>query len=368
MNLTSDYYLNMNNPAALGFGAMRMPSDKSELDKMIDTYIESGHNYFDTAYIYGGSEEALGKSLIARHSRESYVIASKLPPWHVHSSPKDCEKIFAEQLERTGLKYFDFYLVHSLDESREQDVEDKGLFEWCFNLKKQGLVKHVGFSFHGGTEYLKRLLQRHPESEFVQLQQNYVDNLQGSAAQWQNVALENKKPIIIMEPVKGGSLANLPAPAEKLLKEYAPHRSIASWAIQYAATLEGATCVLSGMSNMEQLSDNIQTFNDLKPLTNSERTLLDQVLVEMSKVANIPCTACKYCHNECPQDINIAENFMLYNEVKRGSAHWNASILYKTIESNRRAHACTSCGLCVSHCPQHINIPKELELVVETFS
>jgi len=362
-----EYYLDMNNPAALGFGAMRMPPGKDELEKMIDTYLASGYNYFDTAYIYGGSEEALGKSLVARHARDSYVIASKLPPWHIHNSPQDCEKIFAEQLQRTGLDYFDFYLVHSLDDNREQDVEDKGLFEWCFNLKKRGLVKHVGFSFHGGTAYLERLLERHPQTEFVQLQQNYIDNLQGSAAEWQNVALKHKKPIIVMEPVKGGGLATLPAPAEKLLKEYAPHRSIASWAVQYAAMLEGATCMLSGMSNMQQLNDNLQTFKDLKPLSADEKQLLDQVLAEMAKVASIPCTACKYCHNECPMNIDISGGFVLYNDVKRGGQKWNAENMYKTIAPNRRADMCTECGECVSHCPQKIDIPNELGKVAEMF-
>ena len=367
MAYSTEYYLTPGNQATLGFGAMRMPSDKTELDKMVDTYLAGGFNYFDTAYIYKGSEEALYKSLTTRHPRESYVMANKLPPWEVHKAPEDCKKIFEEQLRRTGLDYFDFYLVHSLDEGREQDVEDKGLFEWCLGLKKKGLIKHLGFSFHGGTPYLERLMERHPEAEFVQLQQNYVDNLRGAATEWQDVALKYKKPIIVMEPVRGGSLATLPPMAEKLLKDYAPHRSIASWAVQYAATLEGATCVLSGMSNMAQLQDNLQTFQDLKPLTPEEKDLLEQVLGEMAKVANIPCTACKYCHNECPFHINIAGNFMLYNEVSRGSAKWNAATMYRTMAKTERAAACVKCGVCVPHCPQHIDIPHELGAVKEMF-
>jgi len=364
---TSQDYLTTGNKSVLGFGGMRIPSGQPELQKMVDVYLDSGANYFDTAYIYKGSEEAFGEALVKRHPRENFVIATKLPPWEVHNAPEDCEKIMKEQLKRTGLDYFDFYLVHSLDESREKDVDSKGLFQWCAEQKKKGLIKHLGFSFHGGTAYLKRLLDKYPETEFVQLQQNYMDNLRGPATEWLDLTLEYKKPIVVMEPVRGGSLAALPAPAEKLLKAYAPNRSIASWAIQYAATLEGVTCVLSGMSNMEQLQDNLNTFQNLKPLSLEEKNLLEQVLIEMSKVANIPCTGCRYCHNECPLDIDIATCFSLCNEVNRGSAKWNSAIMYKSIPKGHRANDCIKCGACVPHCPQHIDIPKELDQVVEMF-
>ena len=357
----------MGNPSALGFGAMRMPKTAQERSLMVDTYLDSGYNYFDTAYIYTDSEEQLGEALVKRHNRDKFVIANKLPPWHVHNAPQDCEKIFEEQLKRTGLDYFDFYLVHSLDEGKEQDVEDKGLFDWCRGLKEKGLIKHLGFSFHGGTAYLDRLLQRHPDVEFVQLQQNYMDNLRGPASQWQDLALKYNKPIIVMEPVKGGSLAALPQSAEKLLKDYDPTRSIASWAVQYAATLKGATCVLSGMSNMEQLQDNIKTYQNLKPFTSQEEELLQNVLVEMAKAANIPCTACKYCHSQCPVNIDIAACFAFYNEVGRGSAKWNVDTNYKTLPESTRAHACIKCGACLAHCPQHIDIPTDLDKVTEMF-
>lgn len=360
-------YLNPSLKSPLGFGAMRMPPGQEELERMIDTYLDAGYNYFDTAYIYNGSEVMLNKALVNRHNRDKFFIADKLPPWEINKSPEDCEKIFAEQLRRTGLDYFDFYLIHSLDDGREQDIEDKGLFQWGMEQKKKGLIKHLGFSFHGTTPYLARLLEKHPETEFVQLQQNYIDNMRGQAAEWQALALKHNVPIVVMEPVKGGSLATLPPAAEKLLKEYDPNRSIASWAIQYAANLEGVSCVLSGMSNMEQLQDNIKTFQNLKPLTTEEMQLLDNVLSEMAKVANIPCTACKYCHNECPINIDIAASFSSYNELKRGSAEWNTSMMYRTIPSDKRAGACISCGACLSHCPQHIDIPTQLGVVAETF-
>ncbi|MCL1786814.1 MAG: aldo/keto reductase [Defluviitaleaceae bacterium] len=365
--LTALDYLNPALATPLGFGAMRLPPEKAELERMIDTYLDSDYNYFDTAYVYGGSEERLGESLVKRHGRDKYFVADKLPPWHVQKSPEDCEKLLHESLRRTGLEYIDFYLVHSLDDGKEQDVERQGLFEWCFEQKKKGLVRHVGFSFHGTTPYLARLLERHPDVEFVQLQQNYIDNLRGPAAQWQDLALKHNMPMIVMEPVRGGSLAQLPAPAEKLLKDYDPTRSIASWAIQYAATLEGASCLLSGMSNLAQLEDNLKTFQNLKPLTAEEMTLLDSVMHEIAKFGGIPCTACKYCHSECPINIDIATCFSSYNELKRGSAEWNTSMMYKTIAPGRRADACIKCGACVPICPQHIDIPKELAVVTDTF-
>jgi len=352
--------------STLGFGAMRMPPSFDDVCKMVDTYLESGSNYFDTAWIYGGSEEMLKKALVQRHARDKYVIADKIPPWEV-SDRASCDKLFNTQLERTGLEYFDFYLIHSLDDGREKDVEDKKLFEWAQEKKNQGLVKHVGFSFHGGTAYLGRLLERHPEVEFVQLQLNYMDVLRGPAGERHELALKHKVPIVVMEPIKGGSLATLPAAAEKMLKDYAPDRSIASWAMQYAATLEGVTCVLSGMSNLEQVEDNIKTFRDLKPFTAQEMELLEAVITEAAKVGGVPCTACKYCHRECPVGINIASCFSLYNDKKRGAQEWNTSMMYRTIPQGKRAEDCTECGACLAHCPQHIDIPTELKLVVQTF-
>ena len=354
-------YLNMQQKSKLGFGAMRLPNDEIT-NKMVDAFLDAGYNYFDTAYIYDGSEERLNRTLVKRHPRESYFVANKLPPWHVHVSA-DRDKLFKESLKRTGLEYFDYYLVHSLDESREESVDKAELFQWAFEQKKKGLVKHVGFSYHGGTEYLKRLFKRYPESEFVQLQLNYIDIMRGPAGEWQKAALEAKVPIIVMEPVKGGSLATLPAPAEKLLKDYDPSCSVASWAIRYAANLEGATCVLSGMSNLEQVEDNLKTYENFKPLSKEEMELLDKVLTETAKVASIPCTGCKYCHNECPLGIEIATCISLYNELKRGSEKWNRQSLYRTIPAGKRASDCTSCGACMSHCPQRIDIPKELGVV-----
>jgi hypothetical protein len=281
---------------------------------------------------------------------------------------RDCERILTEQLKRCGVDYFDFYMLHSLDNGGEAALENADLFGWIKKQQDKGLVRHIGFSFHGNTDYLSRLLTNHPEVEFVQLQINYIDKMRGPAGDWQQLAVRHQKPIIVMEPVKGGSLAKLPAPAEALLRAYAPGRSIASWAIQYAATLEGATVVLSGMSNMEQLRDNLDTYkNYLEPLTQAEMNLLEQVLAETAKVANIPCTACKYCHAHCPVGIDIATCFSLYNELKRGSTHWNRAAMYNTLPKGKQAGDCTACGACLTHCPQHIEIPEGLKKVAGAF-
>ena len=362
MKKTVDYIKKTGN-SSLGFGAMRLPDD-GETTKMVDAYLESGDMYFDTAYIYAGSEEKLKRTLVKRHPRSSFFVANKLPPWEVNK-PSDCDRIFETQLKRMGLDYFDYYLVHSLDESREASVEELGLFEYVWNQKKKGNVRHVGFSYHGGTDYLDRLLTRHKGVEFVQLQLNYVDVLRGPAGEWLDVANNHDVPVIVMEPIKGGTLANLPAAAEKLLKEYDGSRSVASWALQYAATLEGVTCLLSGMSNMEQMNDNIKTYKNMKPLTSGEMELIENVLAEMSKVASIPCTACRYCEKDCPVGIDIAVCFSLYNELKRGSEAWNRRNLYNSL--SKKAGDCTGCGACLSHCPQHIDIPKEMAVVAKSF-
>ena len=361
--MTHTQILTPNTPS-LGFGVMRMP-DADQSAQMIDAYMAAGYNYFDTAYAYPGSEELLKDILVKTYPRNSYMVANKLPPWELNK-PKDCDKIFKESLKRCNLDYFDFYLMHSLSDNREKHIEDMGMFEWAFKQKKRGLVKHVGFSFHGSTPYLERLLTRYPETEFVQLQLNYIDVLRGPAGEWQALAIKHNKPIIVMEPVKGGSLASLPASAEALLKAYDPTRSIASWAMQYAATLEGVTSILSGMSTLGQVEDNLKTFADLKPLSAEEKNLLENVLAEMGKVSNIACTACKYCHEHCPQGLDIATFFSLYNEAKRGSAHWNRKMMYGLLE--RKPSQCTACGLCLEHCPQQIDIPEGLKEVTKEFS
>ena len=355
-----------NGPVSLGFGAMRLPSGADECRRMFDAYLNGGFNYFDTAYVYGGSEEKLKDGLAKRHNRDTYLLADKLPPWMVNGD-KDSDRLLNESLKRCGVDYFDFYLVHSLDEGNAKKSEQTGIFEWAARQKKKGVIRHAGFSFHGSADLLERLLTSHPEMEFVQLQLNYLDVLRGQASELQKIANKHKKPIIVMEPVRGGSLAKLPEEAEKILKAHAPGLSAASWAMRYAAGLEGATCVLSGMSTLEQVEDNLSVFNPFKPLSEEEHALLEKALLEFSKIASIPCTACKYCVADCPQHIAIPVCFSLYNELKRGGSHWNLKGLYDAIEPGNRAGDCTACGTCLSHCPQHIDIPKELKTAAGAF-
>ncbi|MCL2456819.1 MAG: aldo/keto reductase, partial [Defluviitaleaceae bacterium] len=337
--MKTEDFLTPSQKSFLGFGAMRLP-DENETKKMVDAYLEGGGKYFDTAWIYGGSEEMLRKTLTTRHARENFFVADKLPPWEVKNHD-DCDRILAEQFRRTGLDYFDFYLIHSLSDEKEKEVNEHKLFEWGVAQKKKGAIKHLGFSFHGTTAYLSRLLAERPEVEFVQLQLNYIDVMRGNAGEWQELALKHNVPIIVMEPVRGGLLAKLPARAEEIFKDHAPERSVASWAIQYAATLQGVTCVLSGMSSLEHVRDNLKTFENLQPLSQNEIDMLELVLFELGKVSSIPCTACKYCI--CPLEINIPACFSLYNDLKRGGIDWNLKMMYATLPEKKRADDCVRC-------------------------
>ena len=353
--------------AFLGFGCMRFPSSVKEVIKMTDAYLETGLNYFDTAYIYGGSEDALRKALVTRHPRESYMIADKVPPWKVRNQ-KDCDKTLNSIFDRLKVDYLDFLLIHSIDEDNARSADKADMYNWAADQKKKGYVKHIGFSFHGTTELLNSLLCEHPEMEFVQLQLNYMDMLRGHAKQWQETALKHDKPVIAMEPVRGGALAKLPPAAEALMKAHSQNDSIASWAMRYAATIPGVACVLSGMSTLAQMKDNIKTFSPLKPLSDQEIDIIEAALVETGKASPIACTGCKYCLADCPQQIEIAHCFALYNEVKRGSQKWNLQQTYDATPAGHFASDCIACGKCVKRCPQHIDIPEELKKVEKMFN
>jgi predicted aldo/keto reductase-like oxidoreductase len=360
---TAAQYLNPSNPAVLGFGAMRL-GDDAETSRMVDAYMESGANYFDTAWIYGGSEARLNRTLVSRYPRDSFIIADKMPPWEVKNAA-GCDKIFAAQLKRLGVSYIDFYLVHSLDDRREEGLEY--IFEWAYARKKAGDVKHVGFSFHGSTGCLQRLLTRFPDVEFVQLQLNYADILRGPAGEWMDVANKANLPIIVMEPIKGGGLAKLPPAALEILSQQDSARSAASWAVQYAAQLPGVTCVLSGMNDLPQVQDNVNTFAKYNtPMTEAQLAALSRVLDEVAKAGGIACTACRYCHAHCPQGINISACFQQFNDLKRGGGQaWNIEMQYKTLDKN--ASDCTCCRACIANCPQKLDIPRHMQAVASTF-
>ena len=329
--------------------------------------MEAGFNYFDTAYVYGGSEEKLREAVVKRYARDSFLAADKIPPWMTTKDRASCDKLLNESLKRCGLDYFDFYLVHSLDEGNERKAVSNGVYEWAAEQKKKDLVKHVGFSFHGTTELLEHMLTVHPEMEFVQLQLNYIDILRGKAGELLELAQKHNKPVIAMEPVKGGALASLPPAAEAVLKASRPDVSAASWAMRYAASLPGVSCVLGGMSSVEQMRDNIKTHSPFEPLTEDDLGVIENVLQELSKISSIPCTYCKYCVADCPENIEIPVCFNLYNDIKRGSSKWNVEGLYAALPEGRRAGDCTACGSCIARCPQHIDIPENLKTVARQF-
>ena len=288
----------------LGFGLMRLPQKEGEIDleavcKMADRYMEAGLNYFDTAYVYHGgkSEWAAKKALVERYPRDSFYLATKLPAWCI-KSPEDRDRIFEEQCERAGVDYFDFYLLHSIEEGGNYDTYEKfKCFEWGMEKKKQGRIKHLGFSFHGTPALLERLLNDHPEVEFVQIQLNYIDwdNPVISSGRLYEILRERNIPIIVMEPVKGGTLASPPPEALKLFEAARPGASAASWALRFVASLPGIMTILSGMSNEEQMQDNLNTFTSFEPLSDGDRQVIEGVKGIMHGKPTIGCTACRYC-------------------------------------------------------------------------
>ncbi|MBQ8753380.1 MAG: aldo/keto reductase, partial [Clostridia bacterium] len=306
------------------------------------------------------------------HPRDSFTLATKLHPRYLESAA-DRDRIFNEQLKKTGVTYFDYYLLHSLNVEYNALFEQYDCFNWLLEKKRQGLVKHIGFSFHDTADVLDAVLTAHPEMEFVQLQINYLDwdspDVQSRLCY--EVARRHGKPIVVMEPVKGGTLANLPAPAEALLKRIHPDWSPASWAVRFAAGLPGVMMVLSGMSNRQQLLDNTDYMADCPPLTEEELAALRQVVAILRGGNAIPCTGCAYCVDGCPMGIAIPQCFSLYNDDQRegAEADWTASFTYydNLIQKTGKAGDCIGCGQCVEVCPQHLAIPELLARVAARF-
>lgn len=354
----------------LGFGLMRLPQKDGEIDveqvkAMVDRFMDAGFTYFDTAWAYSGSEDAIRQALVERYPRERFQLATKNAAWIECKSREDAMAQFDVSLKRTGAGYFDFYLLHNLGENRTKAFDQFDMWSFVQEKKAEGLIKHVGFSFHSTPEELEELLEKHPEMEFVQLQINYADwdypAIQSRRCY--EVARKHGKPVIIMEPVKGGMLATPPEPVQKLFKDAEPEMSVPSWAIRFAADLEGVITVLSGMSNLEQMEDNLSYMKDFAGLSEEERKILLAAQEEINKVPLIPCTSCNYCAKVCPNQIGISGSFTamnyltLYNDMK--AAKHQAGWLVGG-HGLKPAAECAQCGDCEEVCPQHIAIREEL--------
>lgn len=359
-----------------GFGAMRLPLinpddkqsiDMDELKRMVDIYMEAGFTYFDTAFPYHDqmSETALKEALVDRYDRDKYVFADKMPTVLIKSG-EEYPLYFNKQLEKTGVGYFDYYLMHNMGRDRYYNTDKWGGFEFAKKMKDEGKIKNFGFSFHDDAQFLDMILTNHPEVDFVQLQINYLD--------WENDIIQSRlcyetarrhnKPIAVMEPVKGGTLANLPKEAENILREYNKEASPASYALRFAANLDGVFMVLSGMSNCEQVLDNTKIMTSPQPLNDKEKELLKEVVAIINKKTAIPCTSCGYCMEVCPKNINIPGLFALYNNY---CINDNFSNMYyqRLIYNKGKASDCVKCHRCEKNCPQHIHIADNLELIAK---
>jgi len=359
----------------LGFGMMRLPKKLLKIDveqtkQMVDRFLDAGLTYFDTAYVYVGSEEATRKALVERHPRDSFTLASKLNAWLGAFSEKGAKEQLYTSLKRAGVEYFDYYLLHALQNNNYQKYEDYGIWDYVREQKKAGLIRHWGFSFHGTPELLDELLVKNSDAEFVQLQLNYADweDPKVASRRCHEVARKHGKSIVVMEPVKGGALAKPPAEVQKILKDANPDASFASWAIRYAASLDGILTVLSGMSNVEQMEDNLSYMRNFQPLSDDEQAVIRRAQEAIGKIAHIPCTACRYCTEGCPQGIPIPDIFAARNrQLVWGQLERGANDYAELAKAGNVADACIACGQCERACPQGIDIIERLKECAENF-
>ncbi len=361
----------------LGFGLMRLPRkgdviDVEQVKTMVDRFMEAGFTYFDTAWAYEGSEDAVRQALVERYPRESFQLATKNAAWLECASREDAIAQFETSLQRTGAGYIDCYLLHNLGEMRTRCFEDYRLWDFVRELKEAGKIRHYGFSFHSTPEELEEILTAHPDAEFVQLQINYAD--------WENPAVRSRevyetarrhgKPVVIMEPLKGGLLADPPEAVAKILREKEPEASAASWGLRFAADLEGVATVLSGMSSLEQMEDNLASMRGFRGLTREQLETVEAARRELARVPLIPCTSCNYCAGVCPMEIGISGTFTAKNmytlygnlEFAKNQEGWLVGR-----HGKQQAAQCIVCGACEEACPQHIRIREELAEAAELF-
>ncbi len=353
----------------LGFGLMRLPrkglfTDLEQVKTMVDLFMEAGFTYFDTAFVYVGSEAAARKALVERYPRESFTLADKINAFLLAPTESAAKKQFTTSLERTGAGYFDYYLLHSLMENNYAKYDRFHLWDFAAEQKAKGLIRHLGFSYHAGPELLDRLLTLHPEVDFIQLQINYADwdNPAVSSRANYEVARRHGVSITVMEPVKGGTLANPPAEVRRLFQACHPELSCASWAIRFAASLDGIITVLSGMSSIDQMKDNLSYMRSFQPLNDEEQRIIQQAQRILGHSAAVPCTACHYCTGGCPKEIPIPDIFAAMNKQLANGQNAEARAAYQAAAApGHRASDCIGCRQCERACPQHLPITEYLK-------
>lgn len=355
----------------LGFGLMRLPRqedgniDVPLVSQMVDAFLDAGFTYFDTAWIYQGSEEAIAKALVERYPRERYQLATKGISWIGCKTAEDAQNQFRQSLERTGAGYFDFYLLHMTGGPRTQVFEQFGMWEFVSQMKEEGLIRHIGFSHHDKADALDEILTAHPEAEFVQLQVNYLD--------WDSPVYESRKcmevaakhgvPVVVMEPLRGGLLANPPASVEAVLKAADPDASCASWGLRFVASQPNIITVLSGMSALDQMEDNLVTMKGFEKLSDDQMAVVEAAQAEFAKFDLVPCTACNYCAKVCPEGVGIAGAMLALNANILFGRHVQEWINYAG--GKQKPSACIECHACEDACPQGISIVEELKRAVE---
>ncbi|MBD5476754.1 MAG: 4Fe-4S dicluster domain-containing protein [Lachnospiraceae bacterium] len=372
-----DKYFGESTPK-LGFGLMRLPKkgmgkiDIEQTKKMVDLFMEAGLNYFDTAYVYDGgdSERAAKEALVDRYPRESFTLATKLCAWMGANSEKTAKQQFYTSLERTGAGYFDYYLLHALQAGNYKKYDEYHIWDFVKEQKEKGLIKHWGFSFHAGPDILDEILTKHPDAEFVQLQLNYVDweNPDVTARANYEVARKHGKSIVVMEPIKGGALANPPKVVQDIFRKANPEASFASWAIRYVASLEGIITVLSGMSDVAQMEDNLSYMKQFKALDAEEQDAIRQAQEVINGIKSIPCTGCHYCTAGCPKQIPIPEIFEARNkQLVWGQLEQGRTEYARAVANVGTASDCIACGQCERACPQQIPVIDRLKDCAMTF-